>query len=78
MKERFSFQKAVLTIQVLLLRAHDFVSGGLAHCFRHGGSRYTVLSRGYPVRNALPRHLLLPRRSDKKRIQSFARARPRV
>lgn len=50
---------------MLLFRAHDFVSGGLAHCFGHGGSRYTVLGSGDPVRNALPRHLLLPGRSDK-------------
>lgn len=33
------------------------MSGGLAYCFRHGGSRYTVLGCSYPVRNALPRHL---------------------
>lgn len=57
---------------MFLFRAHDFVSGGLAYCFGHGGSRYTVLSSGYPVRNALPRHLLLPRRSDKKRNYGLA------
>lgn len=57
---------------MFLFRAHDFVSGGLAYCFGHGGSRYTVLGSGYPVRNALARHLLL-RRSDKKRIYSLAR-----
>lgn len=42
---------------MFLFRAHDFVSGGLAYCFRHGGSRYTMLGCSYPVRNALPRHL---------------------
>ncbi len=42
---------------MFLLRAHYFVSGGLAYCFRHGRSRYTVLGCSYPVRNALPRHL---------------------
>lgn len=57
---------------MLLFRAHDFVSGGLAHCFGHGGSRYTVLGSGDPVRNALPRHLLLPGRSDKGGIYSLA------
>lgn len=56
---------------MLLFRAHDFVSGSLAHCFGHGGSRYTVLGSGDPVRNALPRHLLLPGRSDKSGIYSL-------
>lgn len=51
--------KRLLTVQVFLFGAHDFVSGGLADCFGHGGSRYTVLGSGDPVRDTLPRHLQL-------------------
>lgn len=50
---------------MLLLWAHDFVSGGLAYCFGDCGSRYTVLGCSYPVRNALARHLRLPRCDNK-------------
>lgn len=50
---------------MLLLWAHDFVSGGLAYCFGYCGSRYTVLGCSYPVRNALARHLRLPRCDNK-------------
>lgn len=47
----------ILTVQMFLLRAHDFVRGGLADCFGHGGARHAVLGCGDPVRDALPRHL---------------------
>lgn len=58
-------ESKLLTVQMLLLWAHDFVSGGLAYCFGHCGSRYTVLGCSYPVRNALARHLRLPRCDNK-------------
>lgn len=60
-----SEKKRILTIQMFLFRAHYFVSGGLAYCFGDGGSRYTVLGCGYPVSNALPRHLLSPQRNKR-------------
>lgn len=63
----------ILTIQVFLFRTHDFVRGGLAYCFGHGGSRYTVLGCGYPVRNALSRHLRFAHR-NKRRSNARLRA----
>eukprot|EP00069_Balaena_mysticetus_P009999 bmy_20473T0 len=53
--------KEMLTVQVLLLGAHHFVSGGFAHRSGYSGACHAVLSGGDPIRERLARHLLRPR-----------------
>ncbi|XP_053230836.1 uncharacterized protein LOC128406964 [Podarcis raffonei] len=48
---------ALLTVEVLLLGAHDFVGRGLADGFGDGRAGDTVLRRRDPVRDRLARHV---------------------
>lgn len=50
--------KEMLTVQVLFLGAHHFVSGGFADRSRYSGAGHAVLSCGDPIREGLARHLL--------------------
>lgn len=70
-------EKQLLTIQMLLLRAHDFVSGGLAYCFGHCGPRDAVLGCSDPVRNALARHLRLCLAMRQRNVQCWTLSRGR-
>lgn len=53
--------KEKLTVQVLFLGAHHFMSGGFADCSRYSGACHAVLSGGDPICECLARHLLRPR-----------------
>jgi hypothetical protein len=53
--------KEMLTVQVLFLGAHHFMSGGFADRSRYSRACYAVLSGGDPVGERLPRHLLRSR-----------------
>lgn len=55
--------KKMLTVQVLFLGAHHFMSGGFADRSRDSGARHAVLSGSDPIRERLARHLLRPRLS---------------
>lgn len=55
--------KKMLTVQVLFLGAHHFMSGGFADRSRNSGARHAVLSGSDPIRERLARHLLRPRLS---------------
>lgn len=55
--------KKMLTVQVLFLGAHHFMSGGFADRSRNSGACHAVLSGGDPIRERLARHLLRPRLS---------------
>lgn len=48
----------MLTVQVLFLGAHHFMSGGFADRSRYSGACDAVLSGGDPIRERLARHLL--------------------
>lgn len=50
--------KEMLTVQVLFLGAHHFMSGGFADRSRYCRASHAVLSRGDPIRERLARHLL--------------------
>lgn len=50
-----------LTVQVLFLGAHHFMSSGFADRSGYSGACHAVLSRGDPIRERLARHLLRPR-----------------
>ena len=52
--------KKMLTVQVLFLGAHHFMSGGFADRSRNSGACHAVLSGGDPIRERLARHLLRP------------------
>lgn len=45
-----------LTVQVFLFWPHYFMRRRLTHSFGYRGAGDAVLSSGYPVCNALPRH----------------------
>lgn len=53
--------KEMLTVQVLFLGAHHFMSGGFADRSRHSRACHAVLRGGDPIRERLARHLLWPR-----------------
>lgn len=53
--------KERLTVQVLFLGAHHFMSSGFADRSGYSGACHAVLSRGDPIRERLARHLLRPR-----------------
>lgn len=54
----FHLYKEMLTVQVLFLGAHHFMSGGFADCSGYSGACHAVLSRGDPIRERLARHFL--------------------
>lgn len=53
--------KRMLTVQVLLLRAHHLMSGGFADGSCYSRASHAVLSGGDPIRECLARHLHWPR-----------------